>query len=362
MRHIGDSISTPSINEDAVFVGSGAMNGQGKFFKLDLNGNLLWEFFPNGAVQSSPALAGNLIYFTTNVADGRIYCLNQTSGEPVWQYTPHPAQYIISSPSISDGKLYVASDNGRLYCFDDGDQPYVTGIAITQAGASRTLMLNEGVAFSFRNREHEVILSCISEDDATLAFNSTLGMVEVSIGVPRNMDSDDNGRYDLVVTLDSTNTSKGWATVTFRIHNESEYGDFLEHISLESYTQPILVRKAEGLAFTHRDRDLDLLLTDVSDIHAVIDIIPSMQGIIINTSEAVRMDTDGDGEEDLTIMVGETDAQNGSASLTISPIQKAGGENDQGESFTPIMLSIIIIIIILTIVLVVRFKGKSGHD
>jgi outer membrane protein assembly factor BamB len=117
-KEIGSSVSSPALSQDKLYVGSGEMNNEGIFYALDLNGNILWEFVPNGAVQSSPAVAGDFVYFATNVKEGTIYCLNKTGGELVWQYKPTPEEYIISSPAVVGGKMYIASDNGRLYNFE----------------------------------------------------------------------------------------------------------------------------------------------------------------------------------------------------------------------------------------------------
>jgi outer membrane protein assembly factor BamB len=123
-KNIGSSVSSPAVWEDTIFVGSGEMNGPGKFHCLNMDGNILWEYTPNGAVQSSPAVSRYFVYFATNVQDGAVYCLNQTNGQLVWEFTPAPEQFIISSPAVVEDKLYVASDNGRLYCFG-GNPPTV---------------------------------------------------------------------------------------------------------------------------------------------------------------------------------------------------------------------------------------------
>ncbi len=117
-KNIGSSVSSPSIYQNKIFVGSGAFGGNGKFYCFDKNGTKLWEYEPNGPVQSSPAIAGDKVYFATNTQNGTIYCLDQTSNL-VWKYTPSPTQYILSSPAIADGKLFVGSDNGYVYCFGD---------------------------------------------------------------------------------------------------------------------------------------------------------------------------------------------------------------------------------------------------
>ena len=122
LKNIGVSISSPAISNDKIFVGSGTFGPNGKFYCFDTKGQKIWDFIPNGGVQSSPVICDNKIYFATNVEDGKIYCLNITNGELIWEYLPEPKQYILASPTIANGKLYICSDNGYLYCFEDSEE------------------------------------------------------------------------------------------------------------------------------------------------------------------------------------------------------------------------------------------------
>ncbi len=53
--------------------------------------------------------------FATNAANGTVYAVNATSGAPVWSFEPVPAEYILGSPVVADGLVFVPSDNGHLY-------------------------------------------------------------------------------------------------------------------------------------------------------------------------------------------------------------------------------------------------------
>ncbi|MDI6707545.1 MAG: PQQ-binding-like beta-propeller repeat protein, partial [Candidatus Thermoplasmatota archaeon] len=117
-KNIGSSVSSPSVYQNKIFVGSGAFGGSGKFYCFNSECTKLWEYEPNGPVQSSPAIAGDKIYFATNTQNGTIYCLD-LSGNLIWKYMPSPAQYILSSPALAAGKLFIGSDNGLVYCFGD---------------------------------------------------------------------------------------------------------------------------------------------------------------------------------------------------------------------------------------------------
>ena len=90
---VGAGISSPAVAESTVFVGGGA----------------------NGPVQASITAAGGLLLFATNTANGTVYALNAATGRSVWRFEPSPAEYILGSPVVADGMVFVPSDNGHVY-------------------------------------------------------------------------------------------------------------------------------------------------------------------------------------------------------------------------------------------------------
>ncbi|MEW5759964.1 MAG: PQQ-binding-like beta-propeller repeat protein [Candidatus Thermoplasmatota archaeon] len=114
-KNIGPSVSSPTSINKKILVGTNE-----KVFCYKANGEKIWEFKPNGAVQSSIAVSKNYLYFATNVENSAIYALDE-NGKEIWNYTPEPKNYILSSPSISDGILYIGSDNGYLYAIGSGE-------------------------------------------------------------------------------------------------------------------------------------------------------------------------------------------------------------------------------------------------
>ncbi|RZN36787.1 MAG: hypothetical protein EF813_06410 [Methanosarcinales archaeon] len=126
------STSTPVVYKGRVYVGGGNFS-TGNHALLCLNESDLthiWDFTPNGAVQSSPAIStwydngtNNeiYIYFTTNHASGRLYCLKDyvgnTAAREQWHYQP-PAgkiQYTLQGAAISCGYVFFGNDAGYLF-------------------------------------------------------------------------------------------------------------------------------------------------------------------------------------------------------------------------------------------------------
>jgi len=64
-------------------------------------------------VVSSPAFADGKVYVGSN--DFRVYCLDALTGLQVWNYTT--GGYVRSSPAIVDGVVFVGSHDGFIYAF-----------------------------------------------------------------------------------------------------------------------------------------------------------------------------------------------------------------------------------------------------
>ena len=129
--NIGYTTSTPAVYEGRVYVGQGGFGNSGKFYCLhESNGTEIWSFTPNGGVQSSPAVStwydngtNNevYIYFTTNSASGRLYCLKDYAGNTAaseqWNYLPsgNKAGYTLQGAAISGGWVFFGNDKGYLF-------------------------------------------------------------------------------------------------------------------------------------------------------------------------------------------------------------------------------------------------------
>ena len=59
------------------------------------------------------AVVGDLVYFGSS-ADDSVRALNIATGEPTWTVTTDGPIRI--APSVSDGRVYFGSDDGRAYC------------------------------------------------------------------------------------------------------------------------------------------------------------------------------------------------------------------------------------------------------
>jgi eukaryotic-like serine/threonine-protein kinase len=113
--------ATPAVHEGMVVVGS----WDGKIYAFDLmTGASRWihrtmgdtldskKFgFDRRAVQSSAAIAGGMLFEGSR--DGAIYGLDVATGERRWRVS-HQGSWVIGSPAVHDGRVYVGSSDGHF--------------------------------------------------------------------------------------------------------------------------------------------------------------------------------------------------------------------------------------------------------
>lgn len=138
---IGESVSSVASSDGVLYVGTGVVGSDGELVAIETDRTVLWEYEVDGAVQASPLVVDDKVYFATNEPEGKIYCLNVSNGHLIWSYQPSPANWILSSPVVADGILFIASDNGHVYAFEDKiedihepPEPNLMLVAATLAG------------------------------------------------------------------------------------------------------------------------------------------------------------------------------------------------------------------------------------
>ncbi len=73
-----------------------------------------WKFKTGGYVTSSPTVSDGVIYVGSY--DGHLYAVDAKTGKEQWKFKTGKSIY--SSPSVSDGVIYVGSYDGHLYAVD----------------------------------------------------------------------------------------------------------------------------------------------------------------------------------------------------------------------------------------------------
>ena len=131
----GPVISSPAISDGAVFIGS----SDGGLYAIDQDtGKQKWKVAITDPIASSPAVANGMVYFITY--DGVFYALSTDTGAIKWRFatggerrfeakgihglTPSdqtiadPMDLFLSSPAVSNGRVYFGSSDGHVYALD----------------------------------------------------------------------------------------------------------------------------------------------------------------------------------------------------------------------------------------------------
>ncbi len=84
------------------------------------NLNVRWTFTAGGGVVSTPTISYGRMYVGSQ--DKNVYCLDAEDGKLLWSYATESR--IKSSAAVVNGKVYVGPDDGYVYCLDafDGSQ------------------------------------------------------------------------------------------------------------------------------------------------------------------------------------------------------------------------------------------------
>ena len=130
-----DYVYQTAVDDERVYFGSSADH---KVYALDLkDGHLCWEFFTQGPVRLAPAVADGRVFVTSD--DGFLYCLDGRTGECIWKFRGGPRDEKLmgneqmvsrwpgrSGALVEDGKLYTtfgmwSRDGVYIYCLNAAD-------------------------------------------------------------------------------------------------------------------------------------------------------------------------------------------------------------------------------------------------
>jgi len=75
---------------------------------------LLWTFQAGDAIEQSPWVENGRVYLSSE--NGKIYCLHAETGRQIWTY--QTGDRVVARPTLHDGKVYVGSWDKKLYCLD----------------------------------------------------------------------------------------------------------------------------------------------------------------------------------------------------------------------------------------------------
>jgi outer membrane protein assembly factor BamB len=104
--------SSPTFYNGKVYFGT----DKGVLYALNAtDGGVNWTYHATSPIHSSPLIEQDSVFF--NTLDSKVYALDINSGEKIWQYirrTPKKTWKAFTSPSLSEGKLFIGFSDGSL--------------------------------------------------------------------------------------------------------------------------------------------------------------------------------------------------------------------------------------------------------
>jgi outer membrane protein assembly factor BamB len=75
-----------------------------------------WTFKTDGPIIGSPAVANGVVYIGST--DGNLYAVDQETGKQKWKFKTFASRQVTSSPTIANGLVYFGGFDGILYAVD----------------------------------------------------------------------------------------------------------------------------------------------------------------------------------------------------------------------------------------------------
>ncbi len=231
--------SSPAVSSGSVFFGSWDNN----MYCLDAEtGALKWTYKTGKGIFSSPAVARGTVYFGSY--DGCLYALNAETGRQKWVFTSTLGIFH-SSPILAGDMLYVGLSYGnRIYAIDVATGnlkwSYVTGASVGASGA-----ISDGVLY-FAASDGKVY--AFGDTTPPFASINPLRLAQSSTSFNVSWKGGDFGgsgikSYDIQYKDGSAGVWRDWLVATTKTH--ATFGG----------TEPVLVQDGHTYYFQCRGED-----------------------------------------------------------------------------------------------------------
>ncbi|HME54493.1 MAG TPA: PQQ-binding-like beta-propeller repeat protein [Candidatus Lokiarchaeia archaeon] len=136
-----------------------------------------WTYDTYDHVYSSPAVANGRVYVCSEI--GKIYCINAVTGAYIWGTSIGSS--VDTSPAVAGGRVYVGSSNHKLYCFNAS-----TGAQIWNYTTGYTILTSSPAVTGGRVYvgSHDMKVHCVNATNGTSMWNCTaLNAIDASPAV-----------------------------------------------------------------------------------------------------------------------------------------------------------------------------------
>jgi outer membrane protein assembly factor BamB len=147
-----------------------------------------WNHTVEDFIESSPSIVDGKAYISTcNWWKGHIHCIDLYNGSYLWNYTI--SDQLFSSPAVCDERVYIASLNGRVVCINDSTGKQIWNVLLDTdiMIQSSPVIVGERLYISCTNEYPSVNKSklyCLNVEDGAVAwYNSTQNAKDISPAV-----------------------------------------------------------------------------------------------------------------------------------------------------------------------------------
>jgi len=111
--------SSPLLVDNVLYFGSWNHNVYALDVSVRTRPRLRWRFHADNEVNSSPAYGGGLVYFGSN--SGSMYAVNARTGRLVWRSGSYSRfgrrEQFYATPAVAYGRVYAGNTDGTVYAF-----------------------------------------------------------------------------------------------------------------------------------------------------------------------------------------------------------------------------------------------------
>jgi outer membrane protein assembly factor BamB len=158
---------------------------------------------------AAPSAIKGTIFAVTNEGSSRLVAVSE-AGDFYWQNVLLPDQYALCAPTVSDGKLYVTSDNGKVYAY-----------ALT----SKT---ENTVVIDYNVNGKDVSLNAYRPANYSLyTYTWSWGDGNFSKGANANHTYAQDGNYQVILTLTAPDGTSTTYTKDVKVDTSAKVNDML---------------------------------------------------------------------------------------------------------------------------------------
>ena len=106
-----------------------------------IRNTILWDSPTSDEIRSSPAVVDGKLYVGSN--DHKIYCFDGETGTEVWNYTTGGT--VSSSPAVVDDKVFVGSNDNKVHCINAETGEYIWDFPTGGSISSSPTVINDKV-------------------------------------------------------------------------------------------------------------------------------------------------------------------------------------------------------------------------